>query len=83
MAEQVYNGKEADIRALLDKIEVYKLRLSSLRKKHLDRLTTANQSDGNTLPQQTALLYLNIIQESQQLLSELRHFLRAYLHFME
>lgn len=83
MAEQVYNGKEADIRALLEKIEVYKLRLSSLRKKHLDRLTTATQSNGEALPQQTALLYLNIIQESQQLLSELRHFLRAYLHFME
>lgn len=64
---------------LLEDIEAFKLRLSALRKKHLDRLTT----DSATLPQQTALLYLNILQETQQLLSELRHFLRAYHHFSE
>ncbi|MGM9809288.1 MAG: hypothetical protein ACI30J_00235, partial [Paludibacteraceae bacterium] len=65
--------------ALLQDIEAFKLRLSALRKKHLDRLTTGSAA----LPQQTALLYLNILQETQQLLSELRHFLRAYHHFAE
>ena len=64
---------------LLEDIESFKLRLSALRKKHLDRLTTNSAA----LPQQTALLYLNILQETQQLLSELRHFLRAYHHFSE
>ena len=64
---------------LLEDIEAFKLRLSALRKKHLDRLTT----DSAALPQQTALLYLNILQETQQLRSELRHFLRAYHHFSE
>ena len=64
---------------LLQDIEAFKLRLSALRKKHLDRLTTNSAA----LPQQTALLYLNILQETQQLLSELRHFLRAYHHFSE
>ena len=64
---------------LLQDIEAFKLRLSALRKKHLDRLTTNSAA----LPQQTALLYLNVLQETQQLLSELRHFLRAYHHFSE
>ena len=64
---------------LLQDIEAFKLRLSALRKKHLDRLTTNSAA----LPQQTALLYLNVLQETQQLLSELRHFLRAYHHFVE
>ncbi len=78
-----YTRPEQEIRALLAEIEEAKQHLSALRKKHLDRLTTASTEDQDILPQQTALLYLNIIQESQQLLSELRHFLRAYMHFME
>ncbi|MGM9837521.1 MAG: inorganic phosphate transporter [Paludibacteraceae bacterium] len=79
----VYSQTEPDVRKLLAEIDEYKIRLSALRKKHLDRLTThvGNELDG--LPQQTALLYLNILQESRQLLSELRHFLRAYVHFTE
>lgn len=78
-----YTQPEPEVRALLAEIEDAKQHLSALRKKHLDRLTTASETDREVLPQQTALLYLNIIQESQQLLSELRHFLRAYMHFME
>ena len=78
-----YTQPEPEIRALLAEIEDAKQHLSALRKKHLDRLTIASAADQDILPQQTALLYLNIIQESQQLLSELRHFLRAYMHFME
>lgn len=82
-AEQVYTQSETDVRTLLAEIEEYKVRLSALRKKHIDRITVVASSDQQMLPQQTALLYLNILQESQQLLSELRHFLRAYIHFME
>jgi len=69
------------VKALTAEIEEYKNQLSALRKKHLDRLTTMTTEDAMTLPQQTAWLYLNILQESQQLLSELRHYLRAYNHF--
>lgn len=80
-ALQTYRGTEAEVKALTAEIEVYKNQLSALRKKHLDRLTTMTAADAATLPQQTAWLYLNILQESQQLLSELRHYLRAYNHF--
>lgn len=80
-ALQTYRGTEAEVKALTAEIEEYKNQLSALRKKHLDRLTTMTAQDAMTLPQQTAWLYLNILQESQQLLSELRHYLRAYNHF--
>lgn len=82
-AERIYTQSEPEVRMLLTQIDTYKNRLSVLRKKHLDRLTTASQQDLDVLPQQTALLYLNILQESRQMLSELRRFLRAYRHLTE
>ena len=82
-AGQVYMQSDAEVQALLAQIDACKVRLSGLRKKHLDRLTTASREDLDVLPQQTALLYLNILQESRQMLSELRRFLRAYRHFTE
>lgn len=82
-AGQVYTQSDAEVQALLAQIDACKVRLSGLRKKHLDRLTTASREDLDVLPQQTALLYLNILQESRQMLSELRRFLRAYRHLTE
>lgn len=82
-AQHTMDKSETDIKQLLAEIEAYKLQLSALRKKHLDRLTTMTSEDATSLPQQTAWLYLNILQETQQLLSELRHYLRAYHHFQE
>ena len=82
-ALQTYRSDEASVRHLTAEIENYKLQLSDLRKKHLDRLTTMQAADNATLPQQTAWLYMNILQESQQLLSELRHYLRAFCHFQQ
>lgn len=79
----VYTQSDSEVQALLAQIDACKVRLSGLRKKHLDRLTTASQEDLDVLPQQTALLYLNILQESRQMLSELRRFLRAYRHLTE
>lgn len=81
-ALETYQGTETEVKALTAEIEEYKTQLSALRKKHLDRLTTMTAADNAILPQQTAWLYLNILQESQQLLSELRHYLRAYNHFL-
>lgn len=82
-ALQTYNASEEDIKALSEDIDRYKDQLSELRKKHLDRLTMASGNSDTPLPQQTAWLYMNILQESQQLLSELRHYLRAYHHFQQ
>lgn len=82
-ALQTYRSDEASVRHLTAEIENYKLQLSDLRKKHLDRLTTMQAADNATLPQQTAWLYMNILQETQQLLSELRHYLRAFCHFQQ
>lgn len=82
-AIHTYQEPEEDIKQLSANIEAYKTQLSALRKKHLDRLTTMTADDNHALPQQTAWLYMNILQESQQLLSELRHYLRAYNHFQQ
>lgn len=53
--------------------------LSVLRKRHIDRLQSTSTEGGL----QVALVYLNILQESQQLLSNMRHQLRAAKKFME
>lgn len=62
--------------ALADKC---KDELSVVRKRHIDRIT--QMKDNNLL--QISLVYLNLLQESQQLLSNMRHQLRAAKKFME
>lgn len=53
--------------------------LSVVRKRHIDRIQQAK--DNSTL--QVSLVYLNLLQESQQLLSNMRHQLRAAKKFTE
>ncbi len=53
--------------------------LSVVRKRHIDRIQESR--DNSRL--QVSLVYLNILQESQQLLSNMRHQLRAAKKFME
>ena len=65
-----------DTLALADKC---KDGLSVVRKRHIDRIT--QMKDNNLL--QISLVYLNLLQESQQLLSNMRHQLRAAKKFME
>ena len=65
-----------DTLALADKC---KDELSIVRKRHIDRIT--EMKDNNLLP--VSLVYLNLLQESQQLLSNMRHQLRAAKKFME
>lgn len=65
-----------DTLALADKC---KDELSVVRKRHIDRIT--EMKDNNML--QISLVYLNLLQESQQLLSNMRHQLRAAKKFME
>ena len=65
-----------DTLALADKC---KDELSVVRKRHIDRIT--QMKDNNLL--QVSLVYLNLLRESQQLLSNMRHQLRAAKKFME
>lgn len=53
--------------------------LSDVRKKHIDRM----QQDSDEATLKVALLYLNVLQESQELLSIMRHQLRAANKFLE
>ena len=64
-----------DVLAEADKL---KDELSVVRKKHIDRMQSAHNAN-----LQISLVYLNLLQESQQLLSNMRHQLRAAKKFMD
>lgn len=66
-------------REVLAQADQCKDELSVVRKRHIDRIQESR--DNNNL--QVSLVYLNILQESQQLLSNMRHQLRAAKKFME
>lgn len=66
-------------REILAEADKCKDNLSVVRKKHIDRIQESR--DNKNL--QVSLVYLNILQESQQLLSNMRHQLRAAKKFME
>ena len=51
--------------------------LSALRKKHIDRMQT---EEGINL--KTSQLYLNLIQETSELLNTTKHLTRACYHFL-
>ena len=77
--EQIETGRYDNYRQILADADTCKDNLSVLRKKHIDRM---QQSSDNSL-MQVNLLYLNVLQESQQLLSNMRHQLRAAKKSME
>ena len=66
-------------RDVLAEADVCKDELSVVRKRHIDRIQ--EEQDNKML--QVSLVYLNILQESQQLLSNMRHQLRAAKKFIE
>ena len=66
-------------REVLAEADNCKDELSIVRKRHIDRIQEAK--DNQML--QVSLVYLNILQESQQLLSNMRHQLRAAKKFIE
>ncbi len=68
-------GRYDDVETLLVEADAYNEKLSAIRKKQLDRI----QNKNNEL--KVLLIYLNIVQESQELLSGLRHMLRATKKF--
>lgn len=78
-SEQIVEDHDySKIDALLAEEEQYKSELSALRKKQEDRMQM-DQSQGLKV----SLVYLNLLQETQELLSGLRHYLRAYRHFQQ
>ena len=65
--------------SVLDQAQRTKLQLSSIRKTHIDRMQEAK----DLTTYQISLVYLNLLQESQEFLSIMRHQLRAAKKFNE
>lgn len=63
----------------LTEADACKDELGALRKRHMDRIQKAQ----DTTQLKVALVYLNVLQESQEFLSIMRHQLRAAKKFME
>lgn len=76
---QISSGRFDEYRHTLEVADELKDQLSAYRKRQIDRL----QSIGDGSNMQVALLYLNLLQESQQLLSNMRHQLRSAKKFLE
>ena len=70
-------GRFDEYDAVLAQAEELKDQLSSVRKHHYDRMQKG--SDASTL--KIDLVYINILQESQEMLSVMRHQLRAANRF--
>lgn len=70
-------GRFDGYEALLDDADRVKDELSFVRKRHYDRM----QSDRGAGSLKISLVYLNILQESQEFLSIMRHQLRAGIRF--
>ena len=78
-AEQIETDRYENYREILAEADACKDELSIVRKKHIDRI---QHTKGNTL-MQISLVYLNVLQESQEFLSVMKHQLRAAKKFME
>lgn len=74
----IATGQFENYREVLENADQCKDLLSKVRKQHIDRI---QQSDDDNF--KVSLVYLNILQESQQLLSNMRHQLRAAKKFSE
>ena len=78
-AEQIETDRYENYHEILAEADACKDELSVVRKKHIDRI---QHTKDNTL-MQISLVYLNVLQESQEFLSVMRHQLRAAKKFME
>jgi len=77
-AQMISTSRYDDYEPTLAEAEKCKADLSRLRKQHIDRM----QSSPDASDYKISLIYLNILQESQELLSIMRHQLRAARKFM-
>ncbi len=76
--KEIVTNQYENYREILAEADGCKDELSVLRKKHLYRMQKGDNSQ-----MQINLLYLNVLQESQEFLSVMRHQLRASKKFME
>lgn len=76
---EISTSRYDQYRSILAEADVCKDQLSVIRKTHLNRMQTAK--DNHNL--HVDMVYLNLLQESQQLLSVMRHQLRSAKKFME
>jgi len=76
--QMISTGRYDHYDETLAQAEQCKNELSRLRKIHIDRM----QNSADASDYKISLIYLNILQESQELLSALRHQLRAARKFM-
>lgn len=74
----IATGQFENYREVLENADQCKDFLSKVRKQHIDRIQESNDDNFKV-----SLVYLNILQESQQLLSNMRHQLRAAKKFSE
>lgn len=77
--EEIESGRYDQYRSILAEADVCKDQLSVVRKKHITRMQTAQDNKN----MQVDMVYLNILQETQQFLSVMRHQLRSAKKFME
>ena len=77
--EQIETGRYENYRDVLSDADACKDELSVIRQRHINRMQQAH--DNKNL--QVAMVYLNVLQESQQFLSVMRHHLRAAKRFPE
>lgn len=77
-ADSISQRSFDNYRQTLKEADKLKDELSVVRKRHIDRMQTSH-----TQNLQAGLVYLNLLQESQQLLSNMRHQLRAVKKFEE
>ena len=77
--EAIETNRYEQYRGVLAEADVCKDDLSVIRKTHINRMQAAR----NNQTMQVDMVYLNLLQETQQLLSVMRHQLRSAKKFME
>ena len=77
--EAIETNRYEQYRGVLAEADVCKDDLSVIRKNHINRM----QKSGTSKMMQVDMVYLNLLQETQQLLSVMRHQLRSAKKFME
>ena len=77
--EMISNGKYDDYRDILSEADLCRDELSTLRKGLIDHI----QQSSDTKMLQVSLVYLNILQETDEFLNIMRHQLRAAKKFIE
>ena len=77
--DMITNGKYDDYRDILSEADLCRDELSTLRKSLIDHI----QQSSDTKMLQVSLVYLNILQETDEFLNIMRHQLRAAKKFIE